>query len=119
MTYPSNNCGRFDDRLIEIDINFISAIVIFIAAVIPVYIAIKLNNKNSRSSSNPNLKKLAIVLAIFIVAHGIYHIIGFFGFTLLAEALFEPLSIVILIAFGLLFYHSTSWRKEQQEKAKA
>jgi hypothetical protein len=31
---------RIDNRLTEVDINFVSMIVIFVAAVIPVYIAI-------------------------------------------------------------------------------
>jgi DMSO/TMAO reductase YedYZ heme-binding membrane subunit len=104
-----------DNRLTEIDINFVSMIVIFIAAVIPVYIAIKLNNNN-----NPNLKKLAIMLAVFILVHGVYHITRFLGFTLLAEGIFEPLSITILIAFGvLLYYKNTPGKKERREEARA
>jgi hypothetical protein len=113
-----------DNRLTEIDINFVSMIVIFTAAVIPVYIAIKLNNSNNNShtgnNNNPNLKKLAIVLAVFILAHGVYHITRFLGFTLLAEGVFEPLSITILIAFGvLLYYNNTTGKKERQEEARA
>jgi DMSO/TMAO reductase YedYZ heme-binding membrane subunit len=104
-----------DNSLTEIDINFVSMIVIFTAAVIPVYIAIKLNNNN-----NPNLKKLAIMLAVFILVHGVYHITRFLGFTLLAEGVFEPLSITILIAFGvLLYYNNTPRKKERREEARA
>jgi hypothetical protein len=44
-----------------------------------------------------------IVLATFIAVHGICHIIDFFGFSFLAEWLFEPISISILIFFGLLY----------------
>jgi hypothetical protein len=44
-----------------------------------------------------------MVLATFIAVHGIYHIIDFFGFSFLAEWLFEPMSISILIFFGLLY----------------
>jgi hypothetical protein len=44
-----------------------------------------------------------IVLATFIAVHGIYHIIDIFGFSFLAEWLFEPISISILIFFGLLY----------------
>jgi DMSO/TMAO reductase YedYZ heme-binding membrane subunit len=110
---------RIDNRLTEVDINFVSMIVIFVAAVIPVYIAIKLNN-NSYSSYNPNLKKLAIMLAVFILVHGVYHITRFLGFTLLAEGIFEPLSIIILIAFGvLLYYNNTPGKKQRQEEARA
>ena len=114
-----------DNRLTEIDINFVSMIVIFTAAVIPVYIAIKLNNNNNNShtgnnNNKPNLKKLAIMLAVFILAHGVYHITRFLGFTLLAEGVFEPLSITILIAFGvLLYYNNTAGKKERREEARA
>jgi DMSO/TMAO reductase YedYZ heme-binding membrane subunit len=105
-----------DNSLTEIGINFVSMIVIFTAAGIPVYIAIKLNNNNN----NPNLKKLAIMLAVFILAHGVYHITRFLGFTLLAEGVFEPLSITILIAFGvLLYYNNTPGKKERREEARA
>ena len=111
-----------DNRLTEIDINFVSMIVIFTAAVIPVYIAIKLNNNSysGNNNNNPNLKKLAIMLAVFILAHGVYHITRFLGFTLLAEGVFEPLSITILIAFGvLLYYNNTAGKKERREEARA
>jgi DMSO/TMAO reductase YedYZ heme-binding membrane subunit len=110
-----------DNRLTEIDINFVSMIVIFTAAVIPVYIAIKLNNnRHSGNNNNPNLKKLAIMLAVFILVHGVYHITRFLGFNLLAEGVFEPLSITILIAFGvLLYYNNTPGKKERQQEAKA
>lgn len=115
-----------DNRLTEIDINFVSMIVIFTAAVIPVYIAIKLNNNNNshtgnnNNNNNPNLKKLAVMLAAFILAHGVYHITRFLGFTLLAEGVFEPLSITILIAFGvLLYYNNTTGKKERKEEARA
>jgi purine-cytosine permease-like protein len=116
-----------DNRLTEIDINFVSMIVIFTAAVIPVYIAKKLNNNNNNNShtgnnnnNNPNLKKLAVMLAAFILAHGVYHITRFLGFTLLAEGVFEPLSITILIAFGvLLYYNNTTGKKERKEEARA
>jgi DMSO/TMAO reductase YedYZ heme-binding membrane subunit len=110
-----------DNRLTEIDINFVSMIVIFTAAVIPVYIAIKLNNNShSGNNNNPNLKKLAIMLTVFVLVHGVYHITRFLGFNLLAEGVFEPLSITILIAFGvLLYYNNTPGKKERQQEAKA
>jgi hypothetical protein len=41
-------------------------------------------------------------LTIFILIHGLYHIFGFFGYSLVAEEFFEPLSVIILILFALL-----------------
>jgi hypothetical protein len=43
-----------------------------------------------------------VTLTIFIMVHGIYHIFGFFGYSLIAEGFFEPLSITILILFAIL-----------------
>jgi hypothetical protein len=39
--------------------------------------------------------------------HSIYHIAGFFGLTILSEAVFEPLSVAILIYFGIIYYELT------------
>ena len=82
----------------EIELHLISTIVVLISIVIPVFIAIQL-----RHSYNRRLRDLMVVLATFIAVHGIYHIIDFFGFSFLAEWLFEPISISILIFFGLLY----------------
>jgi hypothetical protein len=78
------------------------------------------NNSHSGNNNNPNLKKLAIMLTVFVLVHGVYHITRFLGFNLLAEGVFEPLSITILIAFGvLLYYNNTPGKKERQQEAKA
>jgi hypothetical protein len=84
--------------LSETELHLISTIVVLISIVIPVFIAIQL-----RHSYNRRLRDLMMVLATFIAVHGIYHIIDFFGFSFIAEWLFEPISISILIFFGLLY----------------
>lgn len=91
----------------ETDLQLISTIVILVAIIIPVYISIKLRN-----SSNSMLRKLIITLAIFILIHGIYHITDLLGFSFLAESLFEPLSIAILISFGLLYFRISQTKQE-------
>ena len=70
-------------NLLETELHFLSAIIILIAVVIPIIIAIKLRHSNNR-----RLRNLIVVLSIFIVVHGIYHIADFFGFYLLAEWFF-------------------------------
>ena len=81
--------------MLESQLHFISAILIFFAAVVPIYLTIRLKD---------NLRKLVLVLTIFILVHAIYHIVGFFGLTILAEAVFEPLSVAILIFFGVIYF---------------
>ena len=91
----------------ETEFHFLSAITIMIAIAIPIYIAIRLRHSNNR-----HLRNLIVVLAIFIAVHGIYHITDFFGFSLLAEWLFEPASIAILIFFGLLYLKTFNTTQE-------
>jgi hypothetical protein len=81
--------------MLESQLHFISAILILFAAVVPIYLTVRLRN---------NLRKLVLVLTIFILVHALYHIVGFFGFTILAEVVFEPLSVAVLIFFGIVYY---------------
>jgi hypothetical protein len=80
--------------MLEIQLRFISAIAIFLAAVVPIYLTLKLKD---------NLRKLRLILTIFILTHAIFHIAGFLGFNFLAEGVFEPLSVAVLIFFGIAF----------------
>lgn len=84
--------------MLESQLHFISAILILFAAIVPIYLTIKLRN---------DLRKLVLILTIFILVHSIYHIAGFFGLTILSEAVFEPLSVAILIYFGIIYYELT------------
>jgi hypothetical protein len=79
----------------ETPLHFISAIIILLSALVPIYLTVKLKNHS--------LKKLTIILSIFILIHALYHITGFFGFNLLADGVLEPLSVVVLIFFGIVY----------------
>src|ERR671923_2876078 len=82
--------------MLETELHFVSAIAIFLAAAVPIYLTIKLRNNNK-------LRKLTLILTIFILTHAIFHVTGFFGFNFLAEGIFEPLSVVVLIFFGIVY----------------
>jgi uncharacterized membrane protein len=43
------------------------------------------------------------ILSLFLLTHSVYHILGFLGLTLLAEGVFEPLSVAVLIIFGFVY----------------
>jgi len=81
--------------MFEIQLHFISAIVILLAALVPIYLTIRLKD---------NLRKLVAILSLFILTHSVYHILGFLGLTLLAEGVFEPLSVAVLIIFGFVYF---------------
>jgi len=80
--------------MLESQLHLVSAILILFAAVVPIYLTVRLRN---------NLRKLVLVLTIFILVHAVYHIVGFFGLTILGEGIFEPLSVAILIFFGIVY----------------
>ena len=85
--------------MLETQLHFISAIAIFLSAVVPVYLTVKLKNNK--------LKKLTLIFSIFIIIHSLYHVTGFFGFYFLAAEVFMPLSVVALIFFAIVYSSST------------
>ncbi|MRN41634.1 MAG: hypothetical protein FIO02_11420, partial [Nitrosopumilales archaeon] len=80
--------------MLETQLHLISAVLIALAAIVPIYLTIKLKD---------NLKKLTAILSIFILIHAVYQVVGFFGLTLLADGVFEPLSVAVLIFFGIIY----------------
>jgi hypothetical protein len=86
--------------MIETPLHFGSAIIIVLSALVPIYLTIKLKNTK--------LKKLTLILSIFILIHAFYHMAGFFGFSLLAEGVLEPLSATVMIFFGIVYSGSIS-----------
>lgn len=78
--------------MLETQLHFISAVLILLAAIVPIYLTIKLKD---------NLKKLTAILSIFILIHAAYQVVGFFGLNLLADGVLEPLSAAVLIFFGI------------------
>ena len=84
--------------MLETQLHFISAVAIFLSAVVPIYLTARLKNNK--------LKKLTLVFSIFILIHSVYHVTGFFGFYFLAEGVFMPLSVVALIFFDRIASHT-------------
>jgi hypothetical protein len=82
--------------------NLIQAVVYFIAATVPVYFILKLKNANN-DNDKKHLRNMTILLVSFILIQGVYHIAGIIGFRLLAKGLLEPLSIMILLSFGIFY----------------
>ena len=91
--------------VIESWLDLVSAVMILFAAIIPAYLSLKLKG---------NIRKVTITLTAFIVAHGIYHVVRMQGIESLADSVFEPASIIVLIAFGVT-YLGVSYEKKKQE----
>jgi ABC-type uncharacterized transport system permease subunit len=89
---------------IESWLDFVSATMIFFAAIVPAYLSF--NTKG-------DIRKVTIALTAFIVIHGIYHLVRMQGNESIAESVFEPASIIMLIAFGII-YLGVSYKKKQE-----
>ena len=79
----------------ELVISIIDAVLVFSAAGVPIYLCLRLDG---------NLKLLTGILASFVTIHGLYHTIDVFGYNTLAEGFFEPLSVALLISFGIMYW---------------
>ncbi len=88
--------SKRDNEIMQEVYNFLSTIFVFVASIIPSYLAVKLDKK---------YRKLAMFLALFLVVHGIYHALKTYGHEVISVAVFETASIILLIVFGLLLYN--------------
>lgn len=82
--------------------NLVDAIAYFVAAIIPIYFFQKLDN-NKTDIKNRRLRTITIFLTAFILVQGIYHITNILELNFIAKGILEPLSIIALIFFGILF----------------
>lgn len=80
--------------MIEHDVNFLSAILILVASAVPIYLSLKLKKE---------LKVLTSLLSVFLLSHAAYHLLCILGFEFVGEKVFEPLSVVTLIIFGVVY----------------
>jgi hypothetical protein len=94
--------------------NIIDAIVYLIAAIIPAYFILK--SRHRINNNDKHLRKLTIILIGFILLQVLYHVIGTFGFRLLAKGFLEPLSMAALLLFGIMYLLSTLKTKKQQQQ---
>ncbi|MGC1930894.1 MAG: hypothetical protein WA667_18130 [Candidatus Nitrosopolaris sp.] len=81
--------------MLDTQLHLVNGVVILLAAAIPIYLTIRLNN---------NLRKLTATLSIFILIHAVYCWLDFFGFDFLSDGVFEPLSAAVLLFFGISYY---------------
>jgi len=81
--------------MIETQLYLVNGVVALLAAAIPIYLTVKLNN---------NLRQLTAILSIFILVHAVYSWLGFFGFDFLSDGVFQPLSAAVLMLFGIFYY---------------
>jgi predicted Kef-type K+ transport protein len=87
-------------NIMLMDLDLLNFIFMMIAAIGPLYMACRLRARSRR------LFALAVLLAAFTITHGAYHLLEFVGFGFIAEVLFWPLSTVLLLCFGILYWRT-------------
>ena len=100
---------------VQNEILVIQSIIYFVAAAIPIYLAFIAKTKMGNDGNN-HFKRLTVVLASFVLMQGIYHVINYFGYKVLAKGILEPLSFSILIFFGVLYLSSKARPKSDELK---
>src|SRR5215467_5213253 len=83
-------------------LHVVNGVVALLAAAIPIYLTVRLNN---------NLRQLTAILSIFILVHAVHSWLGFFGFDFLSDDVFEPLSAAVLMLFGIFYYWIAKQKK--------
>ena len=82
----------------EFSLNALSAVFMFVAAIAPAYFALKVNNRS--------LRALSVLLSIFLVLHGAYHLASVFEvefFEVIGDQILEPLSWLTLVFFAIYY----------------
>ena len=88
--------------MIETQLHLVNGVVALLAAAVPIYLTVRLNN---------NLRQLTAILSIFILVHAVHSWLDFFGFDFLSDGVFEPLSAAILMFFGIFYYWIAKQKK--------
>ncbi len=65
------------------------------AGIVPLIIAVRVKVHS--------LRILSLLLGLFAIVHGFYHLASGFQQVLLADAVFEPASLILLVGLGLYY----------------
>lgn len=76
-------------------LQFVDALVILASSLGPLYLLARVRGSG--------LRTVSLLLALFTLTHGVYHTLGGFGLEFWADAVFEPLSVILLVFFGLYY----------------
>jgi hypothetical protein len=75
-------------------LHLLSGVAFFSGSALLAYFSVK---------SKGRIRQLAVIFLIFTIIHSFYHVAYYFGYELLSEGLLEPVSIIILIFFGIFY----------------
>src|SRR5262245_16845509 len=94
---------------LESQLDLVGAVLIFLGGIIPAYLSFKLRG---------GIAKITVALTAFIIVHGVYHILRMQAMESIADGIFEPASVLVLIAFGAtyLVVSISNGRKDKIER---
>jgi len=76
-------------------LGIISTATLLGSSTIPLYLAFK--------TAQPVLRNLSVLLGLFTLTHGLFHLFAVLGYFVFAHFAFDSASIFLLIAFGLYY----------------
>ena len=77
-------------------LNILAWVALFGVGIVPLFISFKVKVRS--------LRILSLLLGLFAVTHGMYHLSVAYGIDFLSDVILEPISVGFLLAFG--FYYS-------------
>jgi hypothetical protein len=87
-------------------LNLLSAIAILSSVAVPIYLSMKVKKP---------IRTLTLILSAFVLMHAAYHLAIILGFEFLGAGIFDPLSVLVLIIFGLTYLRLNTRKKENDE----
>lgn len=85
---------------IGIYLHLLNFLLMLTTASVPAYLAIRLRG------SNPRLLYLSAGLTVFALVHALYHLADFLELGDLADNYLLPLSVVLLVIYGVYYYRT-------------
>lgn len=83
--------------------DLLSSLLVFVVAIVFIYLSIKLKAQ---------IRRLTMAFAAFVIIHGSYHVARVLGYEFAADNILEPISVTVLILFGIIFFKI---KREKQE----
>jgi hypothetical protein len=80
---------------LETTLNIMAFAALFLIAIVPLYIALTVKVRS--------LRIISLLLGIFAITHGLYHLSNAYSQPFLGNVIFEPISVVFLVSFGLYY----------------
>jgi hypothetical protein len=77
-------------------LNILAWIALFAVGIVPLIISFRVKVRS--------LRLLSLLLGLFAITHGLYHLSEAYGIGFLSDGILEPISVSFLLAFG--FYYS-------------